>query len=73
MKLYTVNELLEMLQVSRKTMYKYIADEKIKGSKVGNKWLFTEKQVNDFLESRQSKWYNYTIRILQWNRGDIGG
>lgn len=55
MKLYTVNELLEILKVSRKTMYKYIADEKIKGSKVGNKWLFTEKQVNDFLESRQGK------------------
>ena len=54
-KVYTVNDIMDLLKISRKTLYTYIKDEKIKGNKIGNKWIFTEQQVKDFIEGKTEK------------------
>lgn len=51
-KVYTVNDIMDLLKISRRTLYTYIKDEKIKGNKIGNKWIFTEQQVKDFIEGK---------------------
>lgn len=53
--LYTVEELSAMLHVTPRTIYAWIADGKLAGSRVGRRWLFTEKQVSDFLSASESK------------------
>lgn len=54
-KVYTVNDIMDLLKISRRTLYTYIKDEKIKGNKIGNKWIFTEQQVKDFIEGKTNK------------------
>lgn len=54
-KVYTVNDIMDLLKISRKTLYTYIKDEKIKGNKIGNKWIFTEQQVKDFIKGKTEK------------------
>ena len=54
-KVYTVNDIMDLLKISRRTLYTYIKDEKIKGNKIGNKWIFTEQQVKDFIEGKTEK------------------
>lgn len=48
-KLYTVEELTELLHVHRRTLYRYINTGKLKGIKVGGYWRFTEEQLKAFL------------------------
>lgn len=55
MKVYTSREIMELLKISKITFYKYIKAGKIKGSKIGNKWIFTEEQLKDFIDGMQNK------------------
>jgi len=51
MKIYTVEDLIPILQVSRKAVRRYLARGKLRGRKVGKKWLVTEEALRRFLES----------------------
>lgn len=42
---YTVKEVADHFRVSTRTIMEWLRIGKIKGSKPGRKWLFTEKQV----------------------------
>lgn len=53
--LFTVEELAQEFRVTPRTIYAWIADGKLAGSRVGRRWLFTEKQVSDFLSASESK------------------
>lgn len=51
MKVYTLEELVEVLQVTRRTLYNYINDGKLKAVKMGKYWRVTEKQLEEFLQA----------------------
>lgn len=52
LKVYTLVEVGEMLQVTRRTLYNYLKDGKLKGNKVVGKWIITEEQLRDFIEGK---------------------
>ena len=49
MKVYTIEELVEVLQVTRRTIYNYLKEGKLKAVKMGKYWRVTEKQLEEFL------------------------
>ena len=51
MKVYTLEELVEVLQVTRRTLYNYIKEGKLKAVKVGKYWRVREDQLRDFLST----------------------
>ena len=50
LKYYTVNEVMDILKVTRLTIYNYLKSGKLKGNKVAGKWLFTEEQIKEFVK-----------------------
>ena len=48
---YTITEVMEILQVSRLTVYRYINDGKLKATKMagGRCWRITHKALQKFL------------------------
>ena len=55
MKFYRVEEIAEMLFVTKQTVYKYITDGKLEAVKVGNKLLISEESLRKFLDSAKVK------------------
>lgn len=49
---YRVEDLMEMLKVTRRTIYNYIDNGDLEGRKIAGKWIFTEEQVRDFIEGK---------------------
>lgn len=49
-KVYTVEEALEVLKVTRRTLYRYIKAGQIKAVKLGREYRITEEALKDFLE-----------------------
>ena len=54
LKIYTLVEVAEMLQVTRRTLYNYLKDGRLKGNKVVGKWIITEEQLKDFIEGSKT-------------------
>ncbi len=50
MKVYNLNELMKILQVSRPTLIKYIKNKKIKAFKVGQQYRITEEALREYIE-----------------------
>ena len=48
-KVYTIPEVMDILKCTKKTIYKFIQDGKIKAVKVGREWRITEQALADFL------------------------
>ena len=55
LKIYTLEEVAEMLQVTRRTLYNYLKDGRLKGNKVVGKWIITEEQLKDFIEGKTDR------------------
>lgn len=51
LKIYTVQEVCEYLQVSRNTVYELINQGKLKCKKVGRAYKITENALDDFVNS----------------------
>lgn len=49
MKVYTIEELVTILHVTRRTIYDYIKYGKLKAVKIGKYWRVTEKNLEEFL------------------------
>ncbi len=49
MKLYEVEDLVRMLNVSRVTVQSYLRAGRIKGVKIGKRWHVTDKNLKAFL------------------------
>lgn len=47
-KLYTLQEIAEILKVSEKSVYRYIKSGKLKASKIGQ-WRIKEEDLNKFI------------------------
>ena len=49
-KVYALEEVIDFLQVTRRTAYRYIKEGKLKAVKVGGRWKVTDEAVKDFLQ-----------------------
>ena len=50
MKLYTLQEVADVLRVSRQTIYNYVTAKRLKASKIGKEYRVTEEDLQDFLK-----------------------
>lgn len=46
---YSVNELAEQLGVTTRSIRNYLHEGKLKGTKVGGQWKFSERNLFEFL------------------------
>jgi excisionase family DNA binding protein len=53
MKVYDIKELSEMLNISVRTLQRYVREGKLKVSKVGRKYIITEESLKEFLEASE--------------------
>lgn len=51
-KLYTVEEVAEVLQVSPYSVRQYLKDGVLRGGKIGNSWRVTHASLNEYIEAR---------------------
>lgn len=49
-KVYTVPELAKLFKLSPQSVRKYLKEGRIKGQKVGVKWLVSEESIREFLK-----------------------
>ena len=49
--IYTLQEIQELLQVTRRTLYNWIKDGKLKAFKVGKDWRITKEALEEFIHS----------------------
>ena len=50
-KLYTLQEVADILRVSRQTIYNYVTAKRLKASKIGKEYRVTEEDLQDFLKN----------------------
>ena len=48
-KVYTLEEVAAILHITRRTLYTYVKEGKLKAVKVGKYWRVTEKNLEEFL------------------------
>lgn len=48
-KLYSINEVCEILQLTRRTIYTYIKEGRLKAIKIGKFWRVTEENLQEFI------------------------
>lgn len=46
---YSAQEVANILGITRRSVYEYLKTKKLIGSKIGNRWHFTEKQIKDLI------------------------
>lgn len=51
MKLYTLQEVADVLRVTRQTIYNYVTAKRLKASKIGKEYRVTEEDLQDFLKN----------------------
>lgn len=49
-RIYTLDEIAEMLHITRRTLYTYIKEGKLQGVKIGKYWRVSETNLQAFLE-----------------------
>lgn len=49
LKVYTIDEVVEILHVTRRSVYSYIKSGKLKAVKIGKYWRVTAKALEAFL------------------------
>jgi len=48
---YTLDEVAEIAQLNRRTLFNYIKDGKLKAAKFGRVWRISEENLRDFLNN----------------------
>ena len=51
---YNSAEVMEILQISRATLFNYLKSGKIKGTKIGGSWRFTKDDIYNFTNGLKS-------------------
>ncbi len=51
-KLYNIKQLSEILQTTAQTIRNYLRNGRLKGQKIGGKWLVAEKDLKAFLKPK---------------------
>ncbi len=70
LKLYSVDDLHDMLGISKMTLRAYLREGKLKGKKMGVKWFVTEESLRAYFEqpeqedksAKQEKKYRYVVQ-----------
>lgn len=63
MTVYTTEEVMEMLKVTRRTFYRYVKAGQLKAVKIGKTYRITEEALKDFLERGTEK--NYMQKLTK--------
>lgn len=50
-KVYTLDEVAKILQLTRRTLYTYVREGKLKGVKIGKYWRISEENLADFIST----------------------
>lgn len=50
-KLYTLQEVADILKVTRQTIYNYVTSKRIKATKFGREYRVTEEDLKQFIEN----------------------
>jgi len=50
-KLYTVEDVANMISVTKRTIHTYLKEKTLQGRKVGGQWRFTEQDVKIFMDN----------------------
>lgn len=53
-KLYTIEEVTDVLKVSRRTIYTYLKEGKLKAVKIGKYWRVSEENLQEFISTGTS-------------------
>lgn len=61
-KLYSINEVIELLQVTQRTVYNYIKANQLKAVKIGSQWRIKESELNRFLNQGTDEEYLKTYK-----------
>lgn len=48
--LYKLDEVAEMLDLTKRTLYDYVKDGRLKAVKIGKFWRVSEENLQDFLQ-----------------------
>ena len=51
LKIYTIKETAELLQVTTRSIYSYIKEGKLHAVKIGREWRVTQKDIEKLLET----------------------
>lgn len=51
LEVYTLTEIIELLQITRRTLYNWIKDGKLKAFRVGREWRVTREELDRFIET----------------------
>ena len=54
-KIYTLTEAVDILKVTRRTLYNYIKSGQLKAVKMGRVWSITHENLKGFIESGTTK------------------
>ena len=49
LKLYTLKQISELLKVTQRTLLTYLKEGKLKGQKIGGKWIISEENLHKFI------------------------
>jgi len=50
-KIYTLEEVMDILHVTQRTMYRYIKTGKLKAVKIGKYWRVSPEALQDFIKN----------------------
>ncbi len=50
LKVYSINEVEEMLQVTKRTLYSYIKDGRLRATKIGREWRVKHADLQAFID-----------------------
>lgn len=62
---YTTQEVADILSVTQRTVYNYIASGQLKAAKIGRHWRVTEEQLQSFLDSGTDEHYSEYMNKLK--------
>lgn len=48
-RVYTLDEVAEVLKITRRTLYAYVKEGKLKAVKIGREWRVSEAALQDFI------------------------
>lgn len=48
-RVYTLDEVAEALKITRRTLYTYVKEGKLKAVKIGREWRVSEAALQDFI------------------------
>lgn len=51
LEVYTLEEIVELLQVTRRTIYNWIKNGKLKAFKAGREWRVTREALDEFTQA----------------------